>query len=149
MLGAFDMVYCPFCAYRGRLIDFRLTLESGGYSRKQYRCPDCGQVMRKATLKMRISIEEWAEWLYISIRMWNKPEYKFYDKISWEKLWSRLYKYGFGERFLKAWKNIKIRYAMRGEQDGEVKIADDYIGKLIDKGFEGTVKQLKLGEIKK
>lgn len=140
MIGAFDMVFCPFCAYHGRLIDFRLTLERGGYSRKRYRCSDCGQVMRRTTLLMQTTIEEWAEWLYISIRTWNRDEQRFYNRISWEKLWNRLYKYGFGDRFLKAWKEIKIRYRLLGEQRFE----DSYIDYIIDKGFESGIKQTKL-----
>ena len=148
-MGAFDYVFCPFCAYRGKLLEFRLSLKSGGYSRNRYRCPDCGQVMRKTTLKMKVTIEEWAEWLYVSLRTWNKVGERFYDRISWEKLLYRLSRYGFAKKFWVAWEEIKIAYKKRGMQDGEVHIENDKIDRLLDMGFEDSIKQVKLMEVRK
>ena len=94
--------------------------------------------MRRATLLMNVTVKEWAEWLYVSLRTWNKEGEKFYDRISWEKLLRRLKVYGYAELFWNAWKDIKERYNKSGEIKG------DYINDIIDKGFILDVQQLKL-----
>lgn len=99
--------YCPFCAWRGRVIDFRLLKRGGEISNKKSKCPDCNAVMLRRTLTRKMTPREWARWLYVSIREFGE---KFYIKIKWERLWNRLWEFGFGDEFLLAWKDIKSQY---------------------------------------
>jgi len=106
----FDTRYiCPFCGYDG---EFRLFLTVGknGYSRKKFKCPDCNQIMKKETLIREMSVEEWAKWLYASVRVFSnhkQPELAFYNRISWEKLSTRLKFYGIANEFWESWKETK------------------------------------------
>jgi len=106
----FNTIYtCPFCAYNGEL---RLYSVYGkkGYKKNVFKCPDCGQIMRKETLTREISVKEWASWLYSSIRIFNDhrhPELSFYNRISWEKLSTRLKFYGLASEFWDSWKETK------------------------------------------
>lgn len=70
---------CPFCAYRGKLIEYKI--KSMNYTGKTFQCPDCNQIMRRNTLLREITPKEWGMWLYASIRVWNKSGEKFYDRI--------------------------------------------------------------------
>lgn len=89
---------CPFCAYSGKLVEYRIKAES--YTGKTFQCPDCKQIMRRNTLLREITPREWGMWLYASIRVYNGIHDKFYDRIKKEKdgkkfvLASRLYQMG-------------------------------------------------------
>lgn len=74
-----EIFVCPFCAYKDKLINFRI--KTGKYTGKTFQCPDCQQVMRRNTLLRSVTPREWAIWLYSSIRVWNRPGEKFYDRI--------------------------------------------------------------------
>jgi len=74
-----EIYICPFCAYKDKLINFRIKTEK--YTGKTFQCPDCKQVMRRNTLLRNVTPREWAMWLYASMRVWNKSGEKFYDRI--------------------------------------------------------------------
>ncbi len=132
-------VVCPFCLYVDNIIRFRMKLKRGGYSRKRYQCPDCNQVMRKKTLTREATLHDLAEWLYVCIRMFNKPNEKFYDRISWEKLSDRLKKRGWANDFWESWKTIKENFELYSKEEINF-ILDGYSRKKIDL-LLGTEKQ--------
>jgi hypothetical protein len=74
-----EIYICPFCAYKDKLIVFRIKTEK--YTGKTFQCPDCHQIMRRDTLLRNVTPREWGIWLYASVRVWNKPGEKFYDRI--------------------------------------------------------------------
>lgn len=74
-----EIYICPFCAYRGKLISYRI--KSDKYTGKSFQCPDCKQIMRRNTLMRNVTPREWGMWLYASIRVWNKKGEAFYDRI--------------------------------------------------------------------
>ncbi len=131
-----EVVLCPFCAYKNRLIEFRLILESGVYSKKRYKCPDCGQIMRKNTLTKHLTLKDWAYWLYASIRVWDdifygskekvKRENSFYYRISWNKLLYRISLYGYGEAFWEAWREVKKLSVVQWTEIVEKTFIDDF-----------------------
>jgi len=107
-----EIYICPFCAYKGKLITFRIKTEK--YTGKTFQCPDCQQVMRRNTLLRNVTPREWAIWLYSSIRVWNKPGEKFYDRIKKNNdgsftLSKRLYDMGeeIANDFWSGWKEAK------------------------------------------
>lgn len=107
-----EVYICPFCAYKGRLVNFRIKTEK--YTGKTFQCPDCNQIMRRNTLLRDVTPREWAIWLYASIRIWNKPGEKFYDRIKKNKdgsfvLSKRLYAMGeeIANDFWNGWKDAK------------------------------------------
>ena len=97
-------VICPFCAWSGRVIQFRTkkSEKSKSYSTKMFKCPDCGQGMRRDTLLKDLTVSEWARWLYTDIIM-----YGGYHRISFPKLLQRLKEYGWANEFWSAWKAVK------------------------------------------
>lgn len=103
---------CPFCAYKGRLIRFRYKTIRG-ISKRTFKCPDCGNLMRRNTLTKKVTPKLWAEWLYSCIRLYkihgydNALKQDFFHKIKWEKLFERLKKLGISKEFWDSWKNIK------------------------------------------
>lgn len=108
-----ENVICPFCAYKDKIQNFRVKLESGGYSRKTYQCVDCGQIMRKNTLTRKISAYQWGEWLYSSIRVWSGDKGSFYHRISWERLKDRVKELGIANDFWNGFKDAKNNYTSR------------------------------------
>jgi len=128
-----NVLYCPFCAYRGSLRDFRVRIKKG-YSRKMVRCPDCGEGMKKRTLLRELSLEDWARWLYTSIRVFkdDRTGADFYSRISWGKLLKRLSDYGFASIYWEAWKELKERFH---ETSG------DEIDEILVKGYNMTPKE--------
>jgi len=99
-----EEVVCPFCAFVGRVMEFRTkkSERSKRYSTKMFKCPDCGQGMRRDTLLKDMTPSEWARWLYFNVIM-----YHGYDRISFPKLLERLRKYGWASEFWEAWKAAK------------------------------------------
>jgi len=97
-------VVCPFCAWMGRVIQFRTKKSeaSKSYSTKMFKCPDCGQGMRRDTLLRDLTVSEWARWLYTNVIM-----YGGYNRISFPKLLQRLKEYGWASEFWSAWKAVK------------------------------------------
>jgi len=97
-------VVCPFCAWRGRVIQFRTkkSERSKSFSTKMFKCPDCGQGMRRDTLFRDFTVSEWARWLYTDVIM-----FKGYHRISFPKLLQRLKEYGWANEFWSAWKAVK------------------------------------------
>ena len=97
-------VVCPFCAWMGRVLQFRTkkSEKSTKYSTKMFKCPDCGQGMRRDTLLRDFTVSEWARWLYTDVIM-----YHGYNRISFPKLLQRLKEYGWANEFWSAWKAVK------------------------------------------
>jgi len=97
-------VVCPFCAWVGCVIQFRTkkSEESKNYSTKMFKCPDCGQGMRRDTLLRDLTVSDWARWLYTNVIM-----FRGYHRISFPKLLQRLREYGWAGEFWSAWKAVK------------------------------------------
>lgn len=114
-------VICPFCAFRGRVLEFRTkkSERSKGYSIRMFKCPDCGQKMRRETLLNEMTVSQWARWLYSNVIM-----YGGYHRISFPKLMERLKGYGWAREFWEAWKAIK-----EGRVSSDV---EDYLEYLVD-----------------
>jgi len=108
-----EVYICPFCAYKDKLINFRIKTEK--YTGKTFQCPDCKQIMRRNTLLRNVTPREWAIWLYASIRVWNKSGEKFYDRIKKNKdgsftMSKRLYAMGeeIANDFWGGWADAKL-----------------------------------------
>lgn len=114
-----EEVACPFCAYVGRVIEFRTkkSERSKSYSTRMFKCPDCGQGMRRDTLLKDMTPSEWARWLYFDVIM-----YHGYDRISFPKLLERLKKYGWATEFWEAWKAAK-----EGRERSDAEAYIDYV----------------------
>ena len=97
-----EKVSCPFCLYTNHLNRFYIPLKGGRHSEKRFKCPDCGQTMLAKTLTRDIEIEELARWLYEDVILFGG-----YDRISWEKLKTRLKESNFANRFWNAWRAVK------------------------------------------
>lgn len=130
-----DDYICPFCAFRGKLKDFTRKLKTG-YSRKRCTCPDCDENMMRTTLKRNITPYEWGAWLYASIRIWNRPHYRFYDRISWEKLKIRVKRLNIANEFWSGFKDTK-------------ELNSEAWNKIVDNAYIPQVTQLKLAPIKR
>lgn len=88
---------CPFCLYKGDLTKFYVRIKKG-YSDKQFKCPDCGQIMRKETLTKKMSITEYAHWVY-DTKAWERIKYS-----TWKQ---RLKDYKWNWQFWTAYKQHK------------------------------------------
>jgi hypothetical protein len=71
---------CPYCANQAPFNKYLMKMASGEYNRKRAKCPLCLENMRMATLKADMSPYEWGMWLYLNIRVYNSPHFKFHDK---------------------------------------------------------------------
>lgn len=102
VIMSYNTLYvCPYCAYEGQLIEFRLK-QKKGYSHHKKQCPDCFNIMFKETLTQEVTIKQWATWLYSTCR-----EIGGYDKIKWTKLFERLKTFGISYEFWDEWKKAK------------------------------------------
>lgn len=112
-------VICPFCAFKGRVIEFRTkkSSQSVGYSAKMFECPDCHEKMRRDTIMRDMTVSEWARWLYNDV-----IKYGGYKRISFPKLSARLKEYGWASEFWEAWKAVK-----EGRQTSSVEDFIDYV----------------------
>lgn len=97
---------CPFCLYVGKISKFRVKTKKG-YSEKRFRCPDCGNMMQKKSLTRSMTVEEYAEWVF----MYSLSG--FWQKCPFNKFNSRLRALGISWRFWKRYKELK------GEGKGE------------------------------
>jgi len=93
-----NKVTCPFCLYTDYISAFYIKLKHGKVSEKRFKCPDCGEIMRKATLTRKMTIEEFAEWIYAT-HQW--------DRIKFDKFRERLKEYGISYKFWTAYKQTK------------------------------------------
>lgn len=90
----------------GILVEFRYKTKTG-YSRKYKQCPDCYNVMWTKTLTQKVTIKEWAQWLYANCRsFWNEGS-DFYKRIKFEKLFGRLKDLGISYEFWSCWREAK------------------------------------------
>jgi hypothetical protein len=71
---------CPYCANKEVLSKYLIKKANGEYNQKKAKCPLCLENMKMAILTANMSPEEWGEWLYLNIRVYNSPHFKFYDK---------------------------------------------------------------------
>lgn len=85
-------VLCPYCLHYGTLWDFSVLLknkqEKHLISLAKCACPDCGQgYLKKTLLKVaEMTMEEYAGWFWGA----NFGKWGIHDKVSWDKLKSRL-----------------------------------------------------------
>lgn len=85
-------VLCPYCLFWGTLWDFSVILKNkqGKHliSLAKCACPDCGQgYLKKTLLKVaEMTMEEFAMWFWGSVF----GKWGIHDKVSWDKLKSRL-----------------------------------------------------------
>jgi len=91
---------CPFCLYEGYLHEFQI-MNKNGVSKKRAKCPDCGQKMRMTTLTQKMTPVELAQFIFDYTYIWGR------DKLSWDKIKSRLKLLGIANTFWTAWKQIK------------------------------------------
>ena len=133
-----EEVVCPFCAFKTRVIQFRVkkSEKSASYSTKKFECPDCGENMRRNTLLRDMSVSEWARWLYFDVIM-----YHGYNRISFPKLLQRLKEYGWANEFWSAWKAAK-----EGRQHSDI---EDYAEYMKSSEDSYLAKEKKAMEIKK
>lgn len=130
-----ETLTCPLCAYTDYPRRFAIKTASG-YSRKKFQCPDCKEHMMRNTLYKKLTPYEWGFWLYSSIMVWNRPHYRFYDRISWEKLKYRVKNMGIANAFWEGFKDAKE--ASREELNNSV-----------DNAYKSDVIQLKVVPIKR
>jgi transcription elongation factor Elf1 len=88
---------CPFCLYRGDITKFYVRIKKG-VSDKQFKCPDCGEIMRRDTLTKDMSIEQYAQWMY-DTRGWERVKFAVWKQ--------RLKDYGWSWRFWNEYKKHK------------------------------------------
>ena len=137
------LYYCPYCATRGTLIKFRIPTKKG-ISRRMVQCPECHNRMKLVSLTRKLSVEEWAQWLYVAIRFSNQIKHEkgkrgadvteyvtVYQRVNWELLKENLYKYGIASRFWDSWKDIKERFeSMDKKPDGRRELEN-----IMEKGY--------------
>jgi len=73
---------CPYCLYTTtNLAQFQTKTRGGKTSEKMFQCPDCGQKMRRDTLFMQKSVEEFAEWM-LDTQAWERVDFaKFRQRL--------------------------------------------------------------------
>lgn len=101
-------VTCPFCLYTANMTQFFIKLKGGKPSEKRFKCPDCGLIMRKKTLVVEMSVEEFAEWTFM-MQQW--------DRIDFEKFRRRLKEMGISYQFWAAYKKAKETYTSESYED--------------------------------
>jgi len=93
-------VTCPYCLYTDYIFKFYIKLKSGRYSEKRFKCPDCGEIMRRDTLTQPMTVEEYAEWVYeMGKYFWSRVNFSVFKK--------RLKEMGISKRFWDAYKRAK------------------------------------------
>jgi len=102
----FICIHCGF--YSKNIMDFRYIKKDGMYSDKLFKCSSCGSIFKESTLKMNLTVEEWAKLLYLRIRCYQRDEY--FDKIKWEDLKRNLKELGSATKFWDSWKETKEYY---------------------------------------
>lgn len=128
MLDLKKLYVCPYCGIEDMLKYFIIKIG------KQFvKCPLCGKRMYIKTLLAEFTPEEWGKWIYVNIRLFSSPKYRFYDDVSWDILWANLNKMkligkGFKDGFYgakkdwgnynaKEWLNqIELKYDMKKEK---------------------------------
>ena len=98
---------CVYCGYSGKVIDYRILLKSGLYSRKLFKCPDCNNTMFKGTLITKITNKYWGAWIYVNTKLYGR---RFTEKVQWEILKKRLWDYGISREFWEGFNYIKNNY---------------------------------------
>lgn len=86
MLNLEDKHICPFCGTEQRLKDYKIFFNDKGNKITYFKCNECGEKMKRNTLINDLTISEWGEWLYLSIRYYNHETYRFYDRVHFDKL---------------------------------------------------------------
>lgn len=71
---------CLFCAHKGILHEFLLKYKSGEYNLKMSKCPFCKEKIRYKIITAKLTPEQWGEWIYLNIKVYNNPHFRFYDK---------------------------------------------------------------------
>lgn len=99
---------CPYCLYTGTAGKFQIRLKSGAASEKRFKCPDCGEVMRRDTLFGEKTVEEFAEWLY-DTQAWGR--------VSFNKFRQRLKDMGISWQFWSHYKEHKKEFAAESPDD--------------------------------
>ena len=89
---------CPYCLYTGQLPEFQIRLRKGKISGKRFACPDCGCIMRRDTIMKKMSIEEFAQWMYNTMP---------WERVSWEKFRTRLKETGISYQFWAEYNRLK------------------------------------------
>lgn len=102
---------CPFCLYRGDITKFYVKIKKG-VSEKRFKCPECGEVMRRETLTKDMTIEQYAQWVY-DTGAWERIKFS-----TWKK---RLKDYGWSFKFWDEYKRHKT------EMLGETETYQQYI----------------------
>ena len=99
---------CPYCLYTDTVGKFTIRLKSGAPSQKRFKCPDCGEGMRRDTLFGEKSVEEFAEWLY-DTQAWGR--------VSFNKFRQRLKDMGISYQFWNHYKKHKKEFAAESPDD--------------------------------
>lgn len=89
-------------------MSFRYIKKDGTYSKKIFKCPNCESIFKESTLKMNLTVEDWAKLLYLRIRCYQRDEY--FDKIKWDDLKRNLKELGSAQKFWDSWKDTKAYY---------------------------------------
>lgn len=112
-----DDYICYLCAYRGKLQEFRMRKASGGYTTKQFSCPDCHQIVRRRSLFMDISAFDWGALIYSMIMEYRKRGQEFYYRVSFPKLKKRLYYMGISTEFWSGFYTAKNEWTRKQRSD--------------------------------
>lgn len=102
---------CNYCLYKGKLTDFHMRLKGGKISEKRFKCPYCGSILNQKTLFKKMSIEEFAEWIFMM------SLYDFDKRIQWQTIINRLKEMNISYQFWKHYKEIKKQ--IKGEEEEE------------------------------
>ncbi len=153
MLDFSENYICPYCGSMDYLQKFLIKTKDG-YNGKVCLCPYCKKRMKFKLLTARFEPSEWGEWLYLNIRLFNSPKYRFYDDIQWKTLWNsvnlmpRYVKHQLLEGFYRWKQNFdKIKAEKRLDEINEkygiyrkVKTRDEIQMARIESFFEGFKK---------
>lgn len=101
---------CPFCLYNDSLHKFQVRIKKG-YSKKRFKCPDCGQVMQKKTLCKVMNVKEFANYIVDNIG------FGIWKRISFNKFKKRLKDMGHSYEFWEEYKKAKM--LLKESQIGE------------------------------
>jgi len=102
--------FCAYCLHQGKAENF-MTKTKHGYSDKMFKCPECGQGMRKDTLFRDMTPEQYAEWVFDTIA---------WERIHWVVWKQRLHSYGWATRFWSKYNELK-------QAASETESYEDYI----------------------
>lgn len=85
MLEMKKLYVCPYCGIEDKLENFIIKI-----GRQYVRCPLCEERMYIKTLLAEFTPEEWGKWIYVNVRLFNSPRFKFYDKVHWDLLFTNI-----------------------------------------------------------